>query len=98
MGLVLMLISSGKKMAYVFKICPFKSDVLFFLLEKERLQKKKNSVSLHIHDRNLIYMASSILSHADKGSPLPHKMVIFIMYTGKLVKAKSSKFSNSTSI
>lgn len=36
-----MLISSGKKMAYVFKICPFKSDVLFFLLEKERLQKKK---------------------------------------------------------
>lgn len=78
-----------------FKVCPFKSDALYFSLKKDC--REKNPVSLHICSRKFISMAS-IQSHADKGSPLPHKIVIFIMHTVKLLKAKSSKFSNSTSI
>lgn len=79
-----------------FKVCPFKSNALYFSLKKNCREKTK-PVSLHICRRNFISMAS-IQSHADKGSPLPHKIVIFIMHTVKLLKAKSSKFSNSTSI
>lgn len=85
-----------KKWLMYFKVCLFKSDALYFSLKKD-CREKKNPVSLHICRRNFISMAS-IQSHADKGSPLPHKIVIFIMHTVKLLKAKSSKFSNLTSI
>lgn len=77
---------------------PLQVRCFIFLARKRKTPEKKNSVSLHIPARNLIYVASSMWNHADKRSPLPHKMVIFIMYTVKLLKAKSSKVSNSTSI